>query len=616
MPPGRTPLPVERLRAARRRSWFTTGRLKLALFVAAVLGWAIVLQGFVSLRVEIACTLLGPALGTAGLSLVARSLRQRLRAAGHAAALAFGLLLLAGAGLTLAPAAPAGLLVTSASGLNLLDARIGRFDRALRDGDARLARRLARRGLGDASPVDRSGRPLLHDVKDAALLRDLLESGLDPDAADLDGWTMLMNTSDIDLARALLAAGANANARRRGGETVLMASAQKAPALVALLVAAGAEIDAVDAAGRSVVDYVGVNDDVRAVLEARAGGSLPEARSRDWAMGGRADWLVVDRDPKAQLGPSTLKLDRHPLSPGDSASLFIRLANPSPQPRLLDVEADLNGAVLFVGASHDGAILNPARPGLNQTVRWPLLTLPEHSQGRLELHMVVRSEPRPGDLGVDVRVSDLPDPRPEVLTVSERLGDREPRDGTTGIAWPLGLLLLGGTTLWLLRRLSRSGAAGRAAAAGAALVCATAATLFAWTMVEPLMRFDEAACTILDRRVYLTSTRSSSGTSRNPGTASRSRTLAVPIVAVRIESDATPRIATGFNTDFNRSPSDLRGLVLGATVPCWVDPQRPGRFTLFRRPATGTVLAVTVLAGLALILGMLAKLLGGSGARD
>ena len=77
----------------------------------------------------------------------------------------------------------------------------------------------------------------------------LLEAGANPNATNREGETTLMEAAragDLDAAAALIAAGADVNAKEQwGGQSALMwAAAQKQPAMIELLIAHGAEVDA------------------------------------------------------------------------------------------------------------------------------------------------------------------------------------------------------------------------------------------------------------------------------------------------------------------------------------------------------------------------------------
>lgn len=117
--------------------------------------------------------------------------------------------------------------------------------------DVALVERLIAAGANVSAANEYGATPLSEAaiVGNAALLAALVDAGADVDAPDADGQTALMvvaRSSNVDAARALIERGANVNAREtRKGQTVLMwAVAQKQPAMVELLLAHGAEVDA------------------------------------------------------------------------------------------------------------------------------------------------------------------------------------------------------------------------------------------------------------------------------------------------------------------------------------------------------------------------------------
>jgi hypothetical protein len=518
--------------ASRIRRRLKKGRgLGLPVYLAGMGLWAFLLYGFVSLPALVILTLIGPLLARGGLRLVIGSAPHMLGGPQYIASFLGGLLVLAGAGLTLAPGWPDHLLAQTATGWSVLEDRADRLETAIDNGHPRLAGRLAVRGLGDPAPLDNLGTPLIHHVgyarpPDAALLADLLESGLDPDARDRDGRTLLMATRDPALTRVLLAAGADPNARQRGGYTVLMSSTDKEPEVIQLLLEGGADVHAVDEAGRPVSDFFPSGLPARELLEARAGRPLPEPGQHDPAAGGRTDWLAAPQDPQAGPGPSAILLDHRPLRYGEVAVLDIRLSNARDEDRLLDVEATLNGAALFVDASHGGAVLSPTQAGLQQTIRWPFLNFPAHRQGRLQLRIVARSDPGAGDLAVDVRARDYPGVKEDVLQVYERLAPAAAATASGGAGWLGGLLIPGALALFLLvgwRRGARV-TTGRTVAALAALACGGIALVLLWSMVQPFVLFEQARCTVLDRRVLLRTTTSSTSAGATGSSASRGRT--------------------------------------------------------------------------------------------
>lgn len=85
----------------------------------------------------------------------------------------------------------------------------------------------------------------------------LVAAGADVNAADESGETPLMaaTSNNEETLRVLLESGAKAsvNAKDRGGVTALMRAAFKGPGVVRALIAAGADVNSADAAGRTVL---------------------------------------------------------------------------------------------------------------------------------------------------------------------------------------------------------------------------------------------------------------------------------------------------------------------------------------------------------------------------
>lgn len=361
---------------------------------------------------------------------------------------------------------------------------------------------------------------------------------------------------------------------------------------------------------------------------------------------GRRDWLTVERDPAAGLGSSTMTIDPSPVGRGEVARLDIRLANDTDADRLLEVEAHLNEAALLVAASHSGAVADPRQIRPWQTIRWPLLALPAHSQGGLTLEVVVRDDDEIGDLSVDLSTHDRLSQAEEVLRVYEspRVAGEPvvllsvPR--LLPVAVPAVLMIAAWLAIHRVQRLGRRARRERDSAARreyrrryrrafrstwrvmagcAALLCAGAAIFLIAEGAKPYLRFDETTCTVLDRRaqprtiepIYSRSERMRRGL---PLGDDKPTPYNEPLVAVRVDTAGGPVYTTGFALGM-ASPSslsfqELRAFPLGATVPCWVDPDNPTAFTLARRPNLGWIVFLAMLLGSALALGIATWWLG------
>ena len=123
---------------------------------------------------------------------------------------------------------------------------------AVRQDDLAMADRLIRAGA-DVKPANRYGVTAVSLAcinGSAAMIEKLLKAGADANAAGPEDETPLMTvarTGSVDAARVLLAHGAKVDARESWhGETALMwAAAQKHPAMVSTLIAAGADVNAI-----------------------------------------------------------------------------------------------------------------------------------------------------------------------------------------------------------------------------------------------------------------------------------------------------------------------------------------------------------------------------------
>ncbi len=560
------------------------------LFWLLPVAWLLVLAGFVTTPVWITLSIAGPLLLRGGFSLARSALPHVKEGVAYLGVFLVGLLMLLGAAATLAPGMPASWLTGTAMGLGLLDSRAGRLENALDNGDAGLAGRLAERGLGTGIPVDGFGSPLLFSANRPDLLAPLLNAGLSPDAVDGEGRTYLMRTHEEDIARLLLAAGADTEIRDFEGRTALFHARGKGPEHVGLLLEAGADAHAVDHAGFTVADVYPAEGELRELLESHAGENpLPAPRTLLPTDRGRRDWLAG----AVRTGQSQVTLTPAQPAPGDVVRVDIHIANDRPDDRLLQVSAMLGGAAYLVGASHDG---RPENPGLANTwrrIRWPLMTLPANAEGVLNLDIVARRDTDVGDLGLDVFYRDVGATEDTVFGVSHPMGYSHDESGA-GFWITMVLTLVGGAAvivavqLWIIRR-GMGSAASRGALLGAAICWLILLSLVVGA-VEPWLTMEETECEVLDRRVRLETTRStSSGTGRSSG----SSVYAVPMLAVRYPVAGEQWISTGFNADMGtRTVGELRDFSFGDRVACWFDPDDPTRFTVARAPGVGLVMGV------------------------
>ncbi|MEM9594556.1 MAG: ankyrin repeat domain-containing protein, partial [Acidobacteriota bacterium] len=440
------------------------GPLAFGTLVAAAAA-AFFLRGLVGTPALVICSLLaGGSLAAAAAMLLGtlRGVKDRDTRRGSFE-LAGALVFLTAAAAMLLPLAPASVLPAIPFGTAVLEARDERLRQAVGAGDTDQVRRLASVGLAESAPRHPSGTPLIGLVDDPELLQVLLDAGLDPDIPDAYGRTPLMNSRDPERTRVLLAGGADPETPDDLGRTALMYAASGPIERVEALLEVGASVEARDDLGRYVGDHYGDGHAALPLLQSRARGRLvmsgPGAQDpRTW---GRRDWLVVAGGPGEAPGPSVEATSPHPASTlegpdtpltfGQTATLTATLVNPGTEPKLLMVEARLNNSAYFVGASHGGRITLPDTAPLDQTIRWPTLSLPEGAVGQIELEIVARRGLDAGDLSVDVEARDLrTNSDPEILSFySELIPSGETgADGSVLLGWLFLLLPLATLVAW------------------------------------------------------------------------------------------------------------------------------------------------------------------------
>lgn len=589
--------------ADQRQSW------GFPLYLALVALWVWLLHGFVSLPLLTTLALVGPLALLLGAYLTAAAVRHCSDSPWYMGAFLFGVLLLAGGLLTLAPQAPGAWLNASGTGWQLLAKRTEHVSDALRAGDGPRLQRLLSRGLGDDEALMPNGRPLLHSAE-GELLQLLLDAGLSADVRDEEERSLLALTWEMDTARRLLAAGADIEARDRLGSTPLMAARDKDEAFIQLLLEAGADVHATDYAGRRVVDLFDAAGPRRQLLEAFAGQPLPPPEELHALDLGRRDWLVADSGAAAGLS-----LDRAEPRAGELVQVQIRLVGDSAQDRLLDVRMELGPEALLVAASNGGEIASPQRIPAIQTLHWPLLALPSGEAGALTVTVLLRDVTggngrSPGSLSLHLVAHDRLSQVDEQFSLEQALGQATAAYSGLNpwhLMWLPFVLLTVLTLPRLLRRQLQRRTLLRPVAALIALVCFGLAILQAWQLAQPFVAFDPAQCTVLDRRAqpYTIEAQRRTGLEQRLRTPrGRARLEYAPIAAVRIETGAETVYASGFASGTALHPlSALREFPLGASLPCWVDPAQPTRFTLLRTPSVrGSIgLALLLFVSLALV---------------
>ena len=559
-----------------------------AAWLASSLFFAAWLRGFVDIPPLIVLSVIGGSVALVGFYVLYDAASAWSRGDRSPGGVVMGIGFLLASTLSLLPQAPDRFLTSTSIGMGLLEGRTERLEAALRGEQPSLVRRLARRGLGNPAPTDATGNPLLFDAQEASVLRILLDHRFDPDAQDLEGRTLLMH------------------AAQRGD-----------PERVQILLDAGADTNLRDNLGQSLGDYASGNPDIARLLGAGSiAGQDRGASNRELREQARSDWLALATEPSAMASKLTVAPDQ--LLFGDVAKLRIQLHNPTDREQLLITRAVLNQSALFVSGSHGASIENPSRAQLSRTIRWPLLALPAGRSGVLELHFVVPGDGDSGDLSIDVRTRELgtfAQEGEQLLNLyrTPSWGDLE----ISGLWWLFPSLLFGGLlagflvlTLFLRRKRPSQSARADRRVSGTRILTAVkylglAITVsLLWSMIAPFVTLEPTQCTVLDQRVRLRSYEAMTTSASSPGnrSLSTSSTYRVPQVAVQIDTDRDPVIATGFSTGWaSASVHDLRFFPIGATVPCFIDRDDPTQFTFRRRPGFGALTALFVL-GLCVLL--------------
>jgi uncharacterized repeat protein (TIGR01451 family) len=166
---------------------------------------------------------------------------------------------------------------------------------------------------------------------------------------------------------------------------------------------------------------------------------------------------------------------------------------------------------------------------------------------------------------------------------------------------PAGLVVLGFVVavpvLWLLVRMGSRRGAPRVRRGGPgpgllargsgplAVVLAVVLSLGFWTIFASMARRDwrslswpETTCTVLDRRVRIETTTTAAGGSP----ATRTTTHFEKLLALRYRAGGVDTISTGFDTGSrlqigggSGARHELERFAVGASVPCWFDPEDP-----------------------------------------
>jgi ankyrin repeat protein len=164
---------------------------------------------------------------------------------------------------------------------------------AVSSGDADTVKELLGKGLDANSVIDDSGITLLMQAANLETAGLLLAAGADATRADARGWTVLHHLAtreaDDKLMLRLIKAGADIHHRNNDGETPLrlagiLFTENIAPAwgasLISLLVSEGADIDASDKQGHTLLHQAAFNNNEALAKVCLLKGGNPDIRTK------------------------------------------------------------------------------------------------------------------------------------------------------------------------------------------------------------------------------------------------------------------------------------------------------------------------------------------------
>jgi hypothetical protein len=293
---------------------------------------------------------------------------------------------------------------------------------------------------------------------------------------------------------------------------------------------------------------------------------------------------------KPDFSRSIIQLEPAVPKEGDVVTLLVHIRNSGDGPApFTEVELELPLEAMFVDATGlDGAKIDPAGKVVAATIDLPAgadrqfsvrMVVPHDAGGRsLSPHLKVRY----AHAGVEFYGGGDP------VTIDTRVANSGVALG--GVRFnAASFVVLGVLLLYpVLRVLTRSRKS-RKDSKGPVLMIVIAVgflSIFAgmaWHDWRTISAFRPSTCTILDSRLRIETSPSSTSTSSPPGRRQNTTTYE-PLLAMRYVENGRAVIGTGYSTGSrlqiglgSSTVSEYEQFKIGAQVPCWFDPEDPTR---------------------------------------
>jgi hypothetical protein len=290
---------------------------------------------------------------------------------------------------------------------------------------------------------------------------------------------------------------------------------------------------------------------------------------------------------KPDFSRSTIALDPAAPKEGDVVTFLVHVRNSGDEPApFTEVEFELPLEAMFVDATGlDGAKIDPADKVVAATIDLPAgadrqfsvrMVVPHDAGGRsLSPHLKVRY----AHAGVEFYGG-------EPVTIDTRVANTGVVLG--GVRFnPASLVVLGVLLLYpVLRVLTGS----RKESKGPVLMIVIAVgflSIFAgmaWHDWRTISEFQQSSCTILDSRLRIETSPSSTSSSSSPPGRRQNTTTYEPLLAMRYADNGREVIGTGYSTGSrlqigrgSSTISEYERFKIGAQAPCWFDPDDPTR---------------------------------------